>query len=242
MKKSVSFKLPTEEDREVVNASNIQDKNKVDIGVIEITNDDDLYDPELHNSWSFYVDRNEKYTNQEDFIKNLHLICKFKTVKTFWSYFNNLPEASTLPMRYSYHIMRNDLRPMWEDEENSNGGLWKLKCKNQDSSKIWLEIVLALIGETLTNIPNDSDEIIGVTFGRREREDCVQIWNYNHNFEKEAHIAENLKRILPDTNFTLLNYKPHSELDLSVSLKNANDFKRIKHDRNYSNMKKTLKE
>lgn len=42
-----------------------------------------------------------------------------------------------LPNRYSYHLMRNNRRPLWEDKENSKGGQWKLKCKKKDTVNIF---------------------------------------------------------------------------------------------------------
>ena len=42
--------------------------------------------------------------------------------------FNNIPEASKLGFRTSYHMMRGERRPVWEDAENICGGYWKMRC------------------------------------------------------------------------------------------------------------------
>ena len=62
---------------------------------------------------------------------NLWLIMYFYvkfTSQSFWCVYNNIPTPSRVACRYSYHLMRDTRRPIWEDKENVNGGYWKLKC------------------------------------------------------------------------------------------------------------------
>lgn len=39
-------------------------------------------------------------------------------------------------VRYSYHLMRDDRYPLWEDKLNQKGGTWRLKCHKYDTVNI----------------------------------------------------------------------------------------------------------
>jgi len=47
--------------------------------------------------------------------------------------YHNIPSVAEIQMRYSYHLMREERRPLWEEPYNRNGGTWKIKCAKQDT-------------------------------------------------------------------------------------------------------------
>lgn len=43
-------------------------------------------------------------------------------------------------VRYSYHLMRDDRYPLWEDKLNQKGGTWRLKCHKHDTVNILIHL------------------------------------------------------------------------------------------------------
>ena len=64
---------------------------------------------------------------------NLKKIYTFSTAEGFWSVYHNIPSVAEIQMRYSYHMMRDQRRPLWEEPYNRNGGTWKIKCFKPDT-------------------------------------------------------------------------------------------------------------
>jgi len=55
------------------------------------------------------------------------------SVQGFWAVYNNIPSAGDLQVRYSYHLMRYEHKPLWEESYNQQGGMWRLKCFKKDT-------------------------------------------------------------------------------------------------------------
>ncbi|XP_063953300.1 eukaryotic translation initiation factor 4E type 3-B-like [Lytechinus pictus] len=142
---------------------------------------------------------------------NLEEIYMVKTVENFWGVYNNIPDASDLPLRFSYHLMRGNIKPLWEDPCNAQGGDWKFKVQKQNTTKLWKEVLLATIGEQFSTSISPDDEICGVSVSIRNTNDVIQVWNRYSRFSEQALIVDKVQTLTPDIDFRATFYKPHHQ-------------------------------
>ncbi|XP_068223688.1 eukaryotic translation initiation factor 4E type 3-like isoform X1 [Palaemon carinicauda] len=163
----------------------------------------------LNTNWTFWIDKAVRGATAAEYEANMKKIYTVSTVQSFWSVYNHIPDVSEISQRYSYHLMRGDRRPMWEDEGNQNGGTWRIKVNKRDTSFVWRELLLAAIGEQFDGYLAEGDEICGLSVSIRDRDDILQIWNYDSRLTNLATLMKKVHSLVPDVVFTAEFYKPH---------------------------------
>ncbi|XP_015113551.1 eukaryotic translation initiation factor 4E type 3 [Diachasma alloeum] len=166
-------------------------------------------DKPLQSAWTFWLDKAIPGTTMAEYKDNLKEIYTVETILGFWSVYNNIPKASEIQIKYSYHLMRDGRPPLWEESANQKGGTWRLKCRKSDTERVWKEVVVAAIGEQFDDCVADGDEVCGVTVSIRDRDDLIQIWNVDASLAPESKILQKVHDLLPDVNFAAQFYKPH---------------------------------
>ena len=71
----------------------------------------------------------------------------------------------------------------------------------------WRELLLAAIGEQLSEHVAPGDEICGVTISARREDDLLQVWNVAAKVANKATVLKAIHKLLPDTSFTAEFYK-----------------------------------
>ena len=57
-------------------------------------------------------------------------------------------------------LMKEDIKPMWEDLPNKDGGCFSFKVLNKDIEQVWKEVFFHIIGATIMKNSKNSQFII----------------------------------------------------------------------------------
>ena len=140
---------------------------------------------QLQNSWVLWFDNPVKRVGAKDWSQNLKKVATFDMVEDFWGIFNNIRPPSRLNAGSNYHLFKAGIEPMWEHEENKNGGKWNFTIPRKDAKKhpidsMWLYTILAMIGENF----EAGHELCGAVISLRKGGDRVAVWTKTAEDEK----------------------------------------------------------
>lgn len=137
----------------------------------------------LSNTWVlWYHHVNDNNWMEESYTK----LFKIKTIEDFWSIMNTI-KTYTAGM---FFLMRDDIFPRWEDINNLDGGFWSFRTTKKDSDQIWENLLIALIGNTLTKNPEDMEMITGISISPKINNCIIKVWNNSSN-RKDVNILNN---------------------------------------------------
>jgi translation initiation factor 4E len=94
-------------------------------------------------------------------------------VEHFWRIYNHIIRPNDIKTTTDYHLFKYGVTPTWEDPVNQKGGKWMVRLKKGLSSRLWEELVLAIIGEQF----DVGHEICGAVVSVRHSEDILSVWN-----------------------------------------------------------------
>ncbi|CAL1261240.1 unnamed protein product [Larinioides sclopetarius] len=170
-------------------------------------NNDNMPVP-LDTPWTFWIDKTERGISAAEYEASLQKVYTVATVQSFWSVYNNIPDVREIKRKYSYHLMRGERRPVWEDEENRKGGSWHFKINKQDSLRAWKELLLAAIGEQFVNYLSKGDNVCGISVTVRDKDDIIQVWNSDASVTND--IKTKVYDLLPGVKFIAEFYRAHN--------------------------------
>ncbi|ORY07441.1 eukaryotic translation initiation factor 4E [Basidiobolus meristosporus CBS 931.73] len=177
----------------------------------------------LHFTWVFWFmhrQPGQKITNYESAMKK---IASFSSIEDFWAVYSHLRRPHELPTISDYHLFKQGVRPVWEDEANINGGKWIIRFKKGLASRYWENLVLAVIGDQF----EVGSEICGAVLSIRHSEDILSVWNRSaHEGRVNLKIRDTLKRTLDLPSDTIMEYKTHNDaLRDNSSFRNTDVYK-----------------
>jgi translation initiation factor 4E len=153
----------------------------------------------LNDNWTFWVNNidNPKATNWLDTIVKLISV---NSIEQFWCMYNNIPLPSQLIAPTDFYLFKNDIIPMWEDDENKHGGKITIILKKNINiellNSIWLDTILLCIGNAFYDDINNTDSICGIVLNiRKHQSDEMYVNNVIYKWKKILDIKLNMSFI-----------------------------------------------
>lgn len=131
-------------------------------------------------------------------------IYDINSIETFWDVFNNINKSNV--ENGMFFIMREGIKPLWEDEKNKEGGCWSFKILKKNIFDSWLDVCVNCVNETLVKNIDDASIITGISISPKKSFCIIKIWNNNKNKNSKDLINDNLLNL----NLKESLYKAHS--------------------------------
>lgn len=145
---------------------------------------------QLNNEWKLYFhDPDESDWSEKSYVK----VCTINTIEDFWTLSNILPESFYTGM---FFLMRGNIKPLWEDSENINGGYFSYKIPMSETLKTWISVSSRLVAETIID---NSKAINGISISPKKGFCILKLWMKENKMDKEI----KLKNVLIENDKTM---------------------------------------
>jgi len=170
--------------------------------------------------WYMHRSPGQKITDYEAAIKS---IASFATVEQFWNVYGHIRHPDQLTNVSDFHLFKKDVRPVWEDSENRQGGKWMIRLKKGLASRYWEQLLVAILSEQF----DVGEEVCGAVLSLRHSEDIISLWNKSAtDTTGNLRMRETIKRVLDLPGETIMEYKTHDDaLKDNSSFRNTNVYK-----------------
>ena len=162
----------------------------------------------LSNKFVFWYHINEIMADQE-YESQIKKLAEFDTLEDFWAIFQYLKKPDDCKQAIEFQLFKDQIKPMWEDENNKNGGRIAIKLRKEFSNLAWEESIFAFIGGYFDK--EIKDEINGLVINCKKEYNTLQIWIKTYTNEIISGIEKNLREILSIPNEVILDIKPFNQ-------------------------------
>ncbi|CAN6629574.1 hypothetical protein TRVA0_012S01288 [Trichomonascus vanleenenianus] len=194
----------------------------------------------LNASWTVWFLHRGPGLKISNYLLATKQVGTFSTVEEFWDIYSHLRRIDRLPFTSEFQVFQKNVKPMWEDPINVNGGKWVVRLKRPMKDRKrddeeeeegpasgmthaqcrhqavlhWENLLLAVLGGTLAppDADVDHDEILGLVVSVRRDEDILSVWTKRHdNIAGNDKIKAAVKRVLTLPDDFKIDYKVHVE-------------------------------
>jgi len=125
----------------------------------------------LNNVWSCWI----HYQNDNEWtLESYKHIAKFSYLKEITLFIENLHES--IIKKTMVFFMKDTILPLWETEDNIDGGCFSYKISNNNIVAIFKILLYKIVGNTLIDDENISTNINGISISPKKNFCIIKIW------------------------------------------------------------------
>jgi hypothetical protein len=128
-------------------------------------------------------------------LKSYKEIYEITTVEGAIAVTETLPEV--LVKNCMLFIMKNNIKPIWEDPKNRQGGSFSYKVSNKNVCEVWRDLTYALVGETISNQESFVANVTGITISPKKNFCIIKIWMSNCLNQNPAIVTTAVRGLIP---------------------------------------------
>lgn len=92
-------------------------------------------------------------------------------------------------------IMREGIKPAWEDPKNRSGGCFSYKVLNKQVYSVWKDLTYVVVGDTVSNKIDFVNSVSGITISPKKNFCIIKIWMSNCLFQNPSDVTSDVKEI-----------------------------------------------
>ena len=130
----------------------------------------------LNNQWTCWIHYQNDNVWTLDRYQNITTLINLKDAVLF---IENLDE--NIIKKTMLFFMKDSILPLWESEDNINGGCFSYKISNVNIVNIFKILLYKILGNTLSNDEKTLNNINGISISPKKNFCIIKIWMRNKN-------------------------------------------------------------
>jgi hypothetical protein len=157
------------------------------------TNTEEMEYHQLSDKWTLWA----HLPHDTDWsINSYKVIYNMNTVEGTIAIIETLPEV--LVKNCMLFIMREGIKPIWEDPRNRNGGCFSYKISNKNVFDVWRKLTYVLVGETISSQSSFVANVTGITISPKKNFCIIKIWMSTCGNQNPCIITNEIKNLTDD--------------------------------------------
>ena len=124
-------------------------------------------------------------------------IASYIKIFTFTTVEETIAVTETLPNilveNCMLFMMRDGVKPTWEDPKNRHGGCFSYKISNKTVAKVWKELCYVVVGGTVSKQSGYVNNVTGITISPKKNFCIIKIWMSDCSNQNPEVVTADLK-------------------------------------------------